>query len=95
MKKSTDNKERILIALKKARTSLEKIIPMVEQEKNCFSIIQQNLAIIGLLKNTNLLMLESYMRQHLDGANKNKISRHDFETMQTEILKIIRTAQNK
>ncbi|HBO16931.1 MAG: hypothetical protein UR69_C0001G0106 [Candidatus Moranbacteria bacterium GW2011_GWE2_35_2-] len=95
MKKSTANKERILIALKKARTSLEKIIPMVEQEKNCFSIIQQNLAIIGLLKNTNLLMLESYMQQHLDSANKNKLSRRNFETMQTEILKIIRTAQNK
>lgn len=95
MKKSTDNRERILIALKKARTSLEKIIPMVEQEKNCFSIIQQNLAIIGLLKNTNLLMLESYMHQHINGANKNKISRRDLETMQAEILKIVRTAQNK
>ncbi|MDZ4385400.1 MAG: metal-sensing transcriptional repressor [Candidatus Moranbacteria bacterium] len=95
MQKLTDNKERIAIALKKALASLEKIIPMVEQKKDCFSIIQQNLAIIGLLKNTNLLMLESYMDQHLGLMNKNKSSRRDLETIRTEVLKIVRTAQNK
>ncbi len=95
MKKTSSNKTRIAIALKKARASLEKIIPMVEQEKNCFSIIQQNLSIIGLLKNANLLMLESYMNQHLDTLNKNKLSRQDFENIRTEIIKIVRTAQNK
>ncbi|MFA7209435.1 MAG: metal-sensing transcriptional repressor [Parcubacteria group bacterium] len=93
MKKSTNNKERIAIALKKASASLEKIIPMVDQGKDCFLIIQQNLAIIGLLKNTNLLMLESYIDQHIDPDKK--ISRRELESMHTEILKIVRTAQNK
>ncbi|MDP1884010.1 MAG: metal-sensing transcriptional repressor [Candidatus Moranbacteria bacterium] len=95
MQKLTNPKERIAIGLKKALASLEKIIPMVEQEKDCFSIIQQNLAIIGLLKNTNLLMLESYMDQHIGLMNKNNLSRRDLETLRTEILKIVRTAQNK
>lgn len=94
MRKPATSKERIAIALKKARASLEKIIPMVEEEKDCFSIIQQNLAVIGLLKNTNLLMLESYMDQHLN-LRQDKPSRRDLETMQAEILKIVRTAQNK
>jgi len=94
MQKSTTNKERIIIALKKASASLEKIIPMVEAEKDCFSIIQQNLAVIGLLKNTNLLMLESYIGQHINSRTK-KLTHQDLETMQTEILKIVRTAQNK
>lgn len=94
MRKSIDARERIIIALKKASASLEKIIPMVEAEKNCFSIIQQNLAVIGLLKNTNLLMLESYINQHM-GFAKNKLSQKELKNMQTEILRIVRTAQNK
>jgi len=35
-----------LIALKKAKTSLEKIIQMIEKDQYCINIIQQNLAVI-------------------------------------------------
>jgi DNA-binding FrmR family transcriptional regulator len=40
-----DNKKS-LIALKKAKTSLEKVIQMIEDDKYCIDIIQQNLAVI-------------------------------------------------
>jgi DNA-binding FrmR family transcriptional regulator len=38
--------DKSLIALKKAKTSLEKVIKMLEDEKYCIDIIQQNLAVI-------------------------------------------------
>lgn len=38
--------EKTLISLKKARTLLDKIISMLENDKYCIDIIQQNLAVI-------------------------------------------------
>jgi CsoR family transcriptional regulator, copper-sensing transcriptional repressor len=38
--------QKVLIGLKKARTSLDKIIKMVEDDKYCIDIIQQDLAVI-------------------------------------------------
>ncbi|MEI8103708.1 MAG: metal-sensing transcriptional repressor [Candidatus Moraniibacteriota bacterium] len=87
-------KERIAIALKKARTSIEKILGMVEEkEPDCFSVIQQNLAVIGLLKSANLLMLESHMDRataKLSGAQAKQI-----KLIHKELLKIVQIAQNK
>lgn len=50
--------QKVIIGLKKARTSLDKILSMLEEEKYCIDIIQQNLAVIGLLKSANLNLLE-------------------------------------
>jgi len=55
-----DNKK-TLIGLKKARTLLEKIIKMSEDDKYCIDIIQQNLAVIGLIKSANITLLESHL----------------------------------
>lgn len=87
-------KQKIIIALRKARTSIDALIPFVESETpECFPIIQQNLAAIGLLKSANLLMLESHMdrtAEKLSGPEAKK-----FKTLQKEVLKIIYTAQSK
>ncbi|MBT3726739.1 metal-sensing transcriptional repressor [bacterium] len=40
------NTKQPMISLKKARTSLNNIIDMIENEKYCIDIIQQNLAVI-------------------------------------------------
>lgn len=89
-----ENKERIAVALRKARTSLEKILARVEQDDaECFPAIQQTLAVIGLLKSVNLLMLESHMSREIErrgGAN----AKH-LKALQEEILKVIKTSQNK
>jgi len=47
-----------LIALKKARTSLDKIITMIESDQYCINVIQQNLAVMGLLKGVNASLLQ-------------------------------------
>jgi DNA-binding FrmR family transcriptional regulator len=89
-----DKKEKIVTALKKARTSLEKILRTVEgKDPDCFSVIQQNLAVIGLLKSANLLMLESHMdrtAEKLSGPQAKAL-----RAIQKELLKIVQTAQNK
>jgi len=55
------NNKQTLTALKKARTSLDRIITMVEENKYCIDIIQQNLAVMGLLKSVNYKLLESHL----------------------------------
>lgn len=89
-----ERKDKIAIALKKAKTSLEKILVVIEsQNVDCFPVIQQNLSVIGLLKSANLLMLESHMEhtaQSLSGAQAKQI-----RTLHKELLKIVNIAQNK
>jgi DNA-binding FrmR family transcriptional regulator len=42
----SESKKKALISLKKAKTSLEKIISMVESDEYCANIVVQNLAAI-------------------------------------------------
>jgi len=55
---TNDQKKKQLIAFKKARSLLDKIITMAEKDEYYIHIIQQNLAVIGLLKNVNLQLLD-------------------------------------
>lgn len=88
------NSKSTLIALKKARTSLDKIIKMVEDDQYCIDIIQQNLAVLWLIKSANLQLLEWHLNCcFVDAMKKNDQSR--IETMIQELLNIVKTAQNK
>jgi len=91
MKKNT---QKVLISLKKSRTLLDKVIKMVEEDKYCIDIIQQNLAIIWLLKSTNLNLLEWHLWCCFVNAAKANDSEKMNEMIQ-EILTIVKTAQNK
>lgn len=92
------NNQKIVIALRKAKSSLEKILVHAEagddtKAEACFSVIQQTLSVIGLLKSANLLMLENHMDRQIGrrgGAN----AKH-LKALQAEILKIVKTSQNK
>ena len=67
---------------------------MLEKDRYCIDIIQQNLAVIGLLKSTNLNLLEN----HMNCCVKKAISSQDqseINTKMQEILKIVQIAQNK
>jgi DNA-binding FrmR family transcriptional regulator len=55
-----ENKE-ISIALKKANTHLSNVIKMVEEKEYCIDILQQNLAVIGLLKSANNKLMERHL----------------------------------
>jgi len=56
-----NNKQKSLIALKKAKSLMKKIIDMVEKDQYCIDIMQQNLAVIGLLKSTNQTLMENHL----------------------------------
>ena len=86
--------QKVLIWLKKAKTSLEKIIKMVEEDKYCIDIIQQNLAVIWLLKSANLNLLE----WHLNGCVKKAINAKnetEVEAKMQELVKVMNLAQSK
>lgn len=62
--------EQILIGLKKARTHLAKVILMVEEGEYCVSIMQQNLAVMGLLKSANDKLLARHLSSCFMNAMK-------------------------
>jgi len=82
----TKNKK-TLIGLKKANSLLSKIIKMVEDGHYCIDVMQQNLAVIGLLRSAH----ESLMENHLQTCFKKAMSAKDErrkKQMATEILKV-------
>lgn len=91
---SNQQKKKQLIAFKKARSLLDKIITMAEKDEYCIDIVQQNLAVIGLLKNINLHLLDGHLNCcFVDAVKAN--DKKKMNSMIDEILTIVRTAQNK
>ncbi|MFA5420435.1 MAG: metal-sensing transcriptional repressor [Patescibacteria group bacterium] len=89
-----DYKQKTIITLKKAKSLNSKVIEMLESDKYCIDIIQQNLAIIGLLKSANLSLLEGHLGCCVTDAAIAKDKKRLGEMM-NEILKVVKTAQNK
>lgn len=89
-----ESKKQALIGLKKAKTSLENTIEMIENEKYCIDVIQQTLAVIWLLKSANLKLLENHLWTCFLTAAKNN-DEEKIDEMISEVLKIVKTAQNK
>jgi DNA-binding FrmR family transcriptional regulator len=89
-----DYKKKTSTTLKKAHSLTTKVIEMLENDVYCIDIIQQNLAIIGLLKSANSQLLEG----HLGCCVKDAIQKKDkkkLNEMMKEILRVVQTAQNK
>lgn len=61
MTKSVNNQQNSVIALKKAGSLIQTMIKMIESDRYCVDIMQQNLAAMGLLKRVN----ENLMDKHL------------------------------
>ena len=84
---ATNNKEKSLINFKKAQGSLSKIIEMTEKGEYCINIMQQNLAVIGLLRSAHEMLMEN----HLNSCFKNAMSSKNEKLksrMTEEILKV-------
>lgn len=80
-------KEKTLVNFKKAKTSLEKIIKMVEDDRYCIDIMQQNLAVIGLLRSAHQMLMEG----HLDSCFRSALTSSDNkkkQEMSNEILRV-------
>jgi DNA-binding FrmR family transcriptional regulator len=89
--KTKDSREAVLINFKKANSHLTKVVKMLEEGHYCINVMQQNLAVIGLLKSAHQMLMESHLRGCFAGAvassNQNK-----KEQMVEEILKVTKLA---
>lgn len=81
------NQKDILINLKKVHSHTLKIIKMLEDEKYCIDIMQQNLAVIGLLKSAHQKLMEKHLNTCFKKAFESKNERKKQE-MIDEILKV-------
>lgn len=80
-------KEKALINFKKANSLTQKIIQMTENNEYCVDIMQQNLAVIGLLRSAHEMLMEN----HLNSCFKNAMesdSQKKKKDMTDEILKV-------
>lgn len=87
MKKIKNKKHKALIGLKKAHSLLSKIIKMTEGEKYCMDIMQQNLAVIGLLRSAHESLMENHLQTCFKKAMSSKNERRKT-IMTQEILKV-------
>jgi DNA-binding FrmR family transcriptional regulator len=85
------NKE-IVTALKKAHSHLARVIKMVEGGEYCIDILQQNLAVIGLLKSANNKLLKRHLNSCFVSAMRGTNER-EKQKMIDEILAISRLSK--
>lgn len=68
----TSHQQKALIGVKKARTHLNNVIKMIETGEYCIDIMQQNLAVIGLLKSAHQSLLENHLSSCFKSAMQTK-----------------------
>lgn len=83
----TNNKQKALIAFKKARSLLEKIIKMTESGEYCMDIMQQNLAAAGLLRSAHENLMKNHLNTCFRAAMESKNEKRK-QAMTEEILKV-------
>ena len=86
-----DSNNKIAINFKKASSHLNKIVQMLENGEYCIDIMQQNLAVIGLLKSAHQMLMEG----HLNSCFKNAMSSSNEarkQQMIDEMLKVSKFA---
>ena len=74
---------------KKAKSHLEKVIKMIEAGEYCINIMQQNLAVIGLLKSAHQQLMEGHLNSCFKNAMKTSNEKRKQEMIE-EILKVSR-----
>lgn len=81
------NKEKSLINFKKAQSSISKIIEMVNDGEYCINIMQQNMAVIGLLRSAHEMLMENHLNSCFKDAMASK-NENKKKQMTEEILKV-------
>jgi len=87
----TKDKQKIIINLKKAKSSIEKIITMVEEGEYCINIMQQNLAVTGLLKSAHQMLMSGHLNTCFKNAMASKNEKLK-QRMVDEILQVNKLA---
>jgi len=80
-----ENSKETITALKKAYSHLGNVIKMAENKEYCIDILQQNLAVIGLLKSANSKILEGHLNSCFQNAMRGTNEKRKKEMIE-EIL---------
>lgn len=62
------NRPKITTNFKKAQSHLARIQKMLDEKAYCVDIMQQNLAVIGLLKSAHQMLMEDHLNACFEGA---------------------------
>jgi len=87
----TNPREKALLNFKKSKSLLEKITKMTESGEYCIDIMQQNLAVIGMLKSAHQLLMEGHLNSCFKSAMQSSSEKKKDE-MIGEILKVTKMA---
>ena len=82
-----NNKQRSVVNFKKAQSHIGKIIKMIEEDKYCIDVMQQSLAVIGLLRSAHQMLMENHLNTCFKKALGTKNQKRKQE-MTEEILRI-------
>ena len=82
-----NKREQALVALKKAQTHLANVVKMTMDGKYCINIMQQNLAVMGLLRSAHQLLMEYHLNSCFINA-MGTASRSKKDKMIREILTV-------
>ena len=89
IKNMTKEKQKSLNAFKKAMGTIKKVIEMTENDQYCIDIMQQNLAVIGLLKSAHQSLLDNHFKtcfkSKMEGSNNKK-----RDVAIEEVLKVVK-----
>lgn len=85
----TIQKQKTLVNFKKAQGHLSKIIQMIEGGEYCIDIMQQNLAVIGLLRSAHQMLMEGHLNSCFKNAMASKNEKKKQEMIE-EILKVMK-----
>ncbi|MBL7159758.1 metal-sensitive transcriptional regulator [Candidatus Microgenomates bacterium] len=80
-------KQKVLICLKKANSHIKKVVQMTESGDYCIDIIQQILAVQGLLRSCQAHILESHLETCFLRGMEGKSEKNKKELIK-EILRI-------
>lgn len=89
-----ENKQKVVISLKKATSLLQRIEKMLKEDRYCIDVIQQILAVNGILRGANEKLLEGHLNSCFKGAMKAKDTKRQKEMIE-ELIKVMKTAQKK
>lgn len=81
------HKQKSIINLKKAQSLIGKMITMLEEDVYCINVMQQNLAVIGMLKSANQTLMEGHLQSCFKHAVMTANTKHQKEMVE-EILKV-------
>lgn len=81
------SKEKTIVNFKKAQSSIKRIIQMLAEDAYCIDIMQQNLAVIGLLKSAHQMLMEGHLNSCFKKAMRSKQDKRK-QAMIDEILKV-------